>query len=38
VVAVPNSANSTSASSTKRCVIVKTLLGSMLTAQDDKCS
>ncbi|MBN3910032.1 MAG: prepilin-type N-terminal cleavage/methylation domain-containing protein [Nostoc sp. NMS1] len=38
VVAVPNSANSTSASSTKRCVIVKTLLGSMLTAKDDKCS
>ncbi|MEH2304881.1 pilus assembly FimT family protein [Nostoc sp.] len=38
VVAVPNSANSTLASSIKRCVIVKTLLGSMLTAQDDKCS
>ncbi|MEH1868277.1 MAG: type II secretion system protein [Nostoc sp.] len=38
VVAVPSSANSTSASSVKRCVIVKTLLGSMLTAQDDKCS
>ncbi|MCC5642107.1 prepilin-type N-terminal cleavage/methylation domain-containing protein [Nostoc sp. CHAB 5824] len=38
VVAVPSSANSTSASSVKRCVIVKTLLGSMLTAKDDKCS
>ncbi|WP_335162132.1 type II secretion system protein [Nostoc sp.] len=38
VVAVPSSANSTSASSIKRCVIVKTLLGSMLTAKDDKCS
>lgn len=38
VVAVPSPANSTSASSVKRCVIVKTLLGSMLTAKDDKCS
>ncbi|MBN3886887.1 MAG: prepilin-type N-terminal cleavage/methylation domain-containing protein [Nostoc sp.] len=38
VVAVPSSTNSTSASSVKRCVIVKTLLGSMLTAKDDKCS
>jgi prepilin-type N-terminal cleavage/methylation domain-containing protein len=38
VVAVPSSANSTSASSVKRCVIVKTLLGSMLTAKDDKCN
>ncbi|MEH1891281.1 MAG: type II secretion system protein [Nostoc sp.] len=38
VVAVPSSANSTSASSVKRCVIVKTLLGSILTAKDDKCS
>ncbi|MEH2240648.1 pilus assembly FimT family protein [Nostoc sp.] len=38
VVAVPSSANSTSASSVKRCIIVKTLLGSMLTAKDDKCS
>ena len=38
VVAVPSSANSTLASSVKRCVIVKTLLGSMLTAKDDKCS
>ncbi len=37
VVAVPSSANSTSASSVKRCVIVKTLLGSMLTAKDGKC-
>ena len=33
VVAVPSSTNSTSASSVKRCVIVKTLLGSMLTAK-----
>ncbi|WP_375499776.1 Tfp pilus assembly protein FimT/FimU [uncultured Nostoc sp.] len=38
VVAVPSSANSTSASNVKRCVIVKTLLGSMLTEKDDKCS
>ncbi|AUB38924.1 Type II secretory pathway, pseudopilin PulG [Nostoc flagelliforme CCNUN1] len=38
VVAVPSSANSTSASSLKRCVIVKTLLGSMLTAKDNECS
>ncbi|AVH70157.1 prepilin-type N-terminal cleavage/methylation domain-containing protein [Nostoc sp. 'Lobaria pulmonaria (5183) cyanobiont'] len=38
VVAVPSSANPTSAGSVKRCVIVKTLLGSMLTAKDDKCS
>ncbi|MEH1851743.1 MAG: type II secretion system protein [Nostoc sp.] len=38
VVAVPSSANSTSASSVKRCVIVTTLLGSMLTEKDDKCS
>ncbi|WP_420762749.1 prepilin-type N-terminal cleavage/methylation domain-containing protein [Nostoc sp. CALU 546] len=37
VVAVPSSANSTLASSVKRCVIVKTLLGSMLTAKDEKC-
>ncbi|MEH2274180.1 MAG: type II secretion system protein [Nostoc sp.] len=34
VVAVPSSANSTLPSSVKRCVIVKTLLGSMLTARD----
>ncbi|MEH1850080.1 MAG: type II secretion system protein [Nostoc sp.] len=38
VVAVPSSANSTSASSVKRCVIVKTLLGSMLTAKDNQCN
>lgn len=38
VVAVPSSANSTSASSVKRCVIVKSLLGSMSTAKDDQCS
>ncbi|MEH2183591.1 prepilin-type N-terminal cleavage/methylation domain-containing protein [Nostoc sp.] len=38
VVAVPSSANPTLASSVKRCVIVKTLLGSMLIAKDDKCS
>jgi prepilin-type N-terminal cleavage/methylation domain-containing protein len=38
VVAIPSSANPASASSVKRCVIVKTLLGSMLTAKDDKCS
>ncbi|WP_375513042.1 Tfp pilus assembly protein FimT/FimU [uncultured Nostoc sp.] len=33
VVAVPSSANSTLASRVKRCVIVKTLLGSMITAK-----
>ncbi|WP_179068402.1 prepilin-type N-terminal cleavage/methylation domain-containing protein [Nostoc sp. C052] len=38
VVAVPSAANSTSPSSVKRCVIVTTLLGSMLTAKDDKCN
>ncbi|MEH2079314.1 MAG: type II secretion system protein [Nostoc sp.] len=38
VVAIPSSTNSALASSVKRCVIVKTLLGSMLTAKDDKCS
>ncbi|MGF2034766.1 MAG: pilus assembly FimT family protein [Nostoc sp. CmiVER01] len=38
VVAVPSSANSTSPSSIKRCVIVKTLLGSMLTAKDNQCN
>lgn len=34
VVAVPSSVNSTSPSGVKRCVIIKTLLGSMLTAKD----
>jgi prepilin-type N-terminal cleavage/methylation domain-containing protein len=38
VVAVPSSTNSTLASSVKRCVIVKTLLGSMLTAKDAGCN
>jgi type II secretory pathway pseudopilin PulG len=38
VVAVPSSTNSTLASSVKRCVIVKTLLGSMLTAKDAECN
>ncbi|MDZ8051996.1 MAG: prepilin-type N-terminal cleavage/methylation domain-containing protein [Aulosira sp. ZfuVER01] len=38
VVAVPNAANPTQASSVKRCVIVNTLLGSMLTAKDSDCS
>jgi len=38
VVAVPSSANSALASSVKRCVIVKTLLGSMLTAKDNQCN
>ncbi len=36
--AIPSSANSTSASSAKRCVIVKTLLGSMVTEKDLKCN
>ncbi|MEH2351072.1 MAG: prepilin-type N-terminal cleavage/methylation domain-containing protein [Nostoc sp.] len=38
VVAVPSSANPTLPSSVKRCVIVKTLLGSMVTAKDNNCS
>ena len=38
VVATPKATSSTQASGFKRCVIVKTLLGSMLTAQDDKCN
>ena len=38
LVAVPSSANPALASSVKRCVIVKTLLGSMVTAKDDKCN
>ncbi|MEH2174108.1 prepilin-type N-terminal cleavage/methylation domain-containing protein [Nostoc sp.] len=38
VVAVPSSANPTLASSIKRCVIVKTLLGSMVTAKDNNCN
>ncbi|MEH1900024.1 MAG: type II secretion system protein [Nostoc sp.] len=38
VIALPSSANSTSPSSVKRCVIVKTLLGSMATAKDSQCS
>jgi prepilin-type N-terminal cleavage/methylation domain-containing protein len=36
-VAIPISTNSTSASSVKRCVIVKTLLGSMVTVKDSEC-
>lgn len=38
VLAVPSSANPTLPSSVKRCVIVKTLLGSMVTAKDNNCS
>ncbi|MEH2317579.1 MAG: type II secretion system protein [Nostoc sp.] len=38
VVAVPSSANSTSPSSVKRCVIVETLLGTMVTGKDSQCS
>lgn len=37
VVAVPNATTPTEASSVKRCVIVKTLLGSMLTEREEKC-
>ncbi|MEA5566150.1 pilus assembly FimT family protein [Anabaena sp. UHCC 0399] len=37
VLAIPNTSSPTSPSSTKRCVIVKTLLGSVLTEKDDKC-
>ncbi len=36
--AIPSSANSTSAGSVKRCVIVKTLLGSIVTEKDLKCN
>ncbi|MDZ8028729.1 MAG: Tfp pilus assembly protein FimT/FimU [Nostoc sp. SerVER01] len=35
--AIPSSANSTSASNVKRCVIVKTLLGSIVAEKDSKC-
>ncbi|MDF5709008.1 MAG: type II secretion system protein [Nostoc sp. S4] len=38
VVAVPNAANSASPSSVQRCVIVKTLLGSMVTGKDSECN
>jgi prepilin-type N-terminal cleavage/methylation domain-containing protein len=38
VVSIPNSSNPTSPSSLKRCVIVKTILGSMITEKDDKCN
>ncbi|MBN3950913.1 MAG: prepilin-type N-terminal cleavage/methylation domain-containing protein [Nostoc sp. NMS7] len=38
VVAVPSSANSTSPSSIKRCVVVETLLGTMVTAKDSQCN
>ncbi|WP_392531759.1 Tfp pilus assembly protein FimT/FimU [Nostoc sp. C117] len=37
-VAIPTATNSTSASNIKRCVIVKTLLGSMVTARDSQCN
>ncbi|MCC5611522.1 prepilin-type N-terminal cleavage/methylation domain-containing protein [Nostoc sp. CHAB 5834] len=38
VSAVPSSANSTSPSSVKRCVIVKTLLGTMQKVKDSDCN
>lgn len=38
VLAMPTGNNSTSPSGVKRCVIIKTLLGSVQTAQNDKCS
>ncbi|WP_223280035.1 prepilin-type N-terminal cleavage/methylation domain-containing protein [Nostoc sp. PA-18-2419] len=38
VVAVPNAVNSASPSGVKRCVIVKTLLGSMVTGKDSECN
>jgi type II secretion system protein H len=38
VVAIPQSTNSTTASNSKRCVIVQTLLGGMRTARDNACS
>lgn len=37
VLAIPNASSPTSPSSTKRCVIVKTLLGSVMTEKDNKC-
>ncbi|MBH8574216.1 type II secretion system protein [Nostocaceae cyanobacterium CENA369] len=37
-VAIPSSSSSTSPTSTKRCVIVKTLLGSIVTDKDNKCN
>ncbi|MDZ8109990.1 MAG: prepilin-type N-terminal cleavage/methylation domain-containing protein [Nostoc sp. DedQUE12a] len=36
-VAIPNPQNPSSASGLKRCVIVKTLLGSMITGKDSQC-
>lgn len=37
VVAVPNGANQTQPSNTRRCVIVQTLLGGMKTQRNDRC-
>ncbi|TVP64726.1 MAG: prepilin-type N-terminal cleavage/methylation domain-containing protein [Nodularia sp. (in: Bacteria)] len=37
-VVIPRSGTSASANDMKRCVIVKTLLGSMITAKDDQCN
>lgn len=37
VVAIPNATSPTQPSTTKRCVIIQTLLGGMRTAQDNKC-
>ncbi|MBD2679907.1 MULTISPECIES: Tfp pilus assembly protein FimT/FimU [Nostoc] len=38
VVAIPDRQNPSSASSVKRCIIVKTLLGSMVTKKDSDCN
>jgi prepilin-type N-terminal cleavage/methylation domain-containing protein len=38
IIAVPNAPNSTTPGTTKRCVIIQTLLGGMRTAKDDKCT
>ncbi len=38
VLAVPSSANSASPGNVKRCIIVKTLLGSMVAAKDSDCN
>jgi prepilin-type N-terminal cleavage/methylation domain-containing protein len=38
VVAVPNATNPTTPTNTKRCVIIKTLLGTMDTARDTDCN
>lgn len=38
IIAIPNTTNSTQPSTTKRCVIIQTLLGGMRTEEDTKCN